>query len=671
MRVLTNARGWRRWIPILLMVLVLSVNLSPQLAQSYVATQYPVQTKSQNLGVESRPSVANSRFAVFLPLAANEYVGETPPQNSNSSKGTRVYAWYKDSNVSVGTSKDLDQFASPRKYTLPGGVASDTIIAVDVAPSDNHVYVWYTNGKVSAGTSRDLDKYRPLYDFKPAEGRTAAMIVGIAIAPSGDLTYTWYSNQTLSIGRSWDLGMFRKDIPYKLPDGKRVDMIVDMAIAPDGRVYTWYNNGSISIGKSDDLGLYNQAYQYVPAEGEEMSTIVGLGIVAIDAEDTPAKSKILWGIDSTESITQDFINHIRRTYGDPDFFGRYLGGKYGMTDQEVKIAHRNNIKILVIDQNFGNQDTSDLIGKANGHAAADTSSKNAQDLHIPKGVAIFANIERDTNVDSDWLIGWFEGLNAKGYKAGYYANTRYGDFPKAYCNAVNNNPDIGRKIGSESYIWSSYPSLGRTDRTDRPSFDPGTLDCAAHVWAWQYGIPSEDDDGGPNVDTDLVRSDVPLWGPANEDPNPEGSRAKLAAEIRDDNRIELLDSHTSSVDDTATARKNIVDTAADKKAERSDYGNAPGGSVYLRTNMLRGMLELAKTYSYRVTEIAGGSHSSDSRHYLGVAFDVDQINGQEVSASNPDYHAFMQHCRDLGATEVLGPGDEGHAAHVHCAWPRP
>jgi hypothetical protein len=31
----------------------------------------------------------------------------------------------------------------------------------------------------------------------------------------------------------------------------------------------------------------------------------------------------------------------------------------------------------------------------------------------------------------------------------------------------------------------------------------------------------------------------------------------------------------------------------------------------------------------------------------------------------------MARCRALGATEVLGPGDQGHDDHIHAAWPRP
>jgi zinc D-Ala-D-Ala carboxypeptidase len=49
--------------------------------------------------------------------------------------------------------------------------------------------------------------------------------------------------------------------------------------------------------------------------------------------------------------------------------------------------------------------------------------------------------------------------------------------------------------------------------------------------------------------------------------------------------------------------------------------------------------------------------------------DIDEINGVRVNSSNPHYRALMQQCRDLGATQVYGPGDGGHSTHVHCAWP--
>jgi len=153
-----------------------------------------------------------------------------------------------------------------------------------------------------------------------------------------------------------------------------------------------------------------------------------------------------------------------------------------------------------------------------------------------------------------------------------------------------------------------------------------------------------------------------------------GTRAELAAQIRDNSRITLLTSHPSGVyDPQSTAYQNIVDTANGLPAKTSSYSDVGRTSVYLSTAMLDTMNKLANTYgySYRVTEIAGGDHSSTSRHYVGVAFDVNMINGATFSSRTTTVSNFMQRCRDHGATEVLGPGDAGHTTHIHCAWPRP
>ena len=88
------------------------------------------------------------------------------------------------------------------------------------------------------------------------------------------------------------------------------------------------------------------------------------------------------------------------------------------------------------------------------------------------------------------------------------------------------------------------------------------------------------------------------------------TRASLAKTILASQRISLATFHSSGVRDNATAHQNIVDTANGGRAHRSCYG----------------------------------------------------------SASNPHVRAFMSRCRALGAIEVLGPGDAGHATHIHCAW---
>ncbi len=134
--------------------------------------------------------------------------------------------------------------------------------------------------------------------------------------------------------------------------------------------------------------------------------------------------------------------------------------------------------------------------------------------------------------------------------------------------------------------------------------------------------------------------------------------------------LDLLPTNVSGVDDGADALSNIRDTAGGLSAQRSAYGNAPGGEVDLTFSLLEGLKELSDDYSFRVTALAGGSHSSRSRHYLGVAMDVDTINGRRVNIDNPDFREFMAKAREMGATEVLGPGDRGHDTHLHIAWPR-
>ncbi|WP_086820519.1 hypothetical protein [Allokutzneria sp. NRRL B-24872] len=160
---------------------------------------------------------------------------------------------------------------------------------------------------------------------------------------------------------------------------------------------------------------------------------------------------------------------------------------------------------------------------------------------------------------------------------------------------------------------------------------------------------------------------------AEPGPDAELTSAATAKKIKADAGIVLLNSHVSGRNHPAsTARSNINDAAAGRKASTSPWSDVGVKKVTLTDRTLTGMLKMRATagYKFRVTTIVGGDHSSNSRHYAGLAFDVDQINGRAVSSSHPSYRAFMNKCRAYGATEVLGPGNAGHSGHVHCAWPR-
>ncbi|MGI8966271.1 MAG: hypothetical protein ACR2H1_09325, partial [Limisphaerales bacterium] len=152
----------------------------------------------------------------------------------------------------------------------------------------------------------------------------------------------------------------------------------------------------------------------------------------------------------------------------------------------------------------------------------------------------------------------------------------------------------------------------------------------------------------------------------------QAGRQQLGIDIRDNTGITELTYHVSGISDPAsTARQNIVDTANCQPAKTSAYSDVGVTSVWLHTGMLQCMKNLRTVYgyTYRVTEIAGGDHSSGSYHYRGTAFDVDVINGVGVSSSNPYWQTFNQRCRDMGSIESLGPGYPGHDTHVHNAWP--
>lgn len=149
------------------------------------------------------------------------------------------------------------------------------------------------------------------------------------------------------------------------------------------------------------------------------------------------------------------------------------------------------------------------------------------------------------------------------------------------------------------------------------------------------------------------------------------NRAALAKQILGTKGIVPATVHAGGRHAASTARQNLVDTAHGKGALTSFWGDQPHRRVALDTRMLNGMLKLRTQYGYRiaVSEIVGGDHSSHSRHYAGTAFDINYINGRHVGSGAP-HRNLMAACKKLGATEVLGPGNAGHATHVHCGWPR-
>lgn len=151
------------------------------------------------------------------------------------------------------------------------------------------------------------------------------------------------------------------------------------------------------------------------------------------------------------------------------------------------------------------------------------------------------------------------------------------------------------------------------------------------------------------------------------------SRSQLAKDILGSDRIELANDHVSGVRDDAGALKQMHDTAAGKKARRSEYGTAPGGEVYLSKTMLEGLLKLSEKYSLKVSELAGASHRAGSAHYQGGTADITIVDGEYVSIGHARLEAFRKDLIEAGAIpeSILYPANEPafHGDHFHATWP--
>lgn len=189
-------------------------------------------------------------------------------------------------------------------------------------------------------------------------------------------------------------------------------------------------------------------------------------------------------------------------------------------------------------------------------------------------------------------------------------------------------------------------------------FGPATKSAVKKAQS-KYGIAS-DGIAGPNTWRSLVKGGGGGGGGG-------GSRAGMAKDILNDGGITLLHFCGPSY---ASPKSNIRDTANGGKASAGG-GHVGAKKGYLSKNMLKWMRDYGKSHSYRVTTIMGCSHSSNSKHYRGLAVDIDFADGTKVSTSSSGRSVaskIKSSCRAAGATEILGPGDAGHSGHVHCGW---
>ncbi|BFZ14401.1 hypothetical protein BsWGS_17440 [Bradybaena similaris] len=139
---------------------------------------------------------------------------------------------------------------------------------------------------------------------------------------------------------------------------------------------------------------------------------------------------------------------------------------------------------------------------------------------------------------------------------------------------------------------------------------------------------------------------------------------QLACDILNNYRtnLTLATAHASGRTDNAFARNNLRDMCDGKKASRSSYScsecrssPAPGGSVCIAESVLRYLKTLLSKGPVKVNEIAGACHSCTSKHYQGLAIDLDD---------GPRDREFTNTCNNLGGYGI----DERN--HIHCQFSR-
>jgi hypothetical protein len=207
---------------------------------------------------------------------------------------------------------------------------------------------------------------------------------------------------------------------------------------------------------------------------------------------------------------------VRRAYGTPDFWGRYLtrtDNCLGISANEIAAAAAKKMGILPI---YNNYNCSAVHGYNTGLRYASEASAAATHLGIPAGTVLAIDIEPPGDwcpgaayVDSGFVQGWFDGITLANYAPMYYGNGTAGtEFASAWCRAVSARPELAMT----SYLWSFEPSLlGRFTKAKSPEYAPKLPGCAANMAAWQYVLSSG---ARPDVDSDEAISKLPLWFPA-------------------------------------------------------------------------------------------------------------------------------------------------------------
>jgi hypothetical protein len=239
-----------------------------------------------------------------------------------------------------------------------------------------------------------------------------------------------------------------------------------------------------------------------------MASAIASLVVAnqVDAANAPAATHpALWGIDTVDNTASAHtLTQTTSDLGAPQFAGRYLIYSSRLSAAEAKDIHSHGVPILLID------DPNHVF--TSGSADAQQAIARARALGVPRGVAIFRDVETNDAITATYIAAYFAAFHRSGYVAGFYENAINGPFSAAYCSAAAANPTIG----SGSVLYSSEPEHTGSNprRAAKPVFEPNVPGCANRTAGWQYLERGLFPAGTwPNVDVDefAARFSGMLW----------------------------------------------------------------------------------------------------------------------------------------------------------------
>lgn len=190
------------------------------------------------------------------------------------------------------------------------------------------------------------------------------------------------------------------------------------------------------------------------------------------------------------------------------FFGAYVtidspNSGSTLSSQGIGYLKADNIAVFLLASGGYTQSSSTVIGQPgydNGMkgAQATVAAANALNITGDHKITLFADIEAQTAVSSDFIRGWADGAVAGGFRAGFYGSES-NPFANAFCAAATNANVSASAVFSSGPQANTggLPSPGRTTEAASPPFKPDLTKCSAGTTSvWQYGIPSDDNSHG-------------------------------------------------------------------------------------------------------------------------------------------------------------------------------